>query len=257
MSTPMSPMTTSQRRTRQIGRDLFDRIGRGPSPWERAWWDDRLMDLTLGDPRGQGPALPVHRRPARAARPTEVGPAATWPSTWTRPGDRVPWWLRLAVGAGPERARSGDRLLARGSRAAATHMARRFIAGETPDEALATVRGLRRQRLAFTADLLGEAVISEPEADAYQQTCLDLLRGLAGPLAAEPEIPQIDRDDRGPDPAGQPLAQADQPDRPVRRPPRRGDRRPRRASGSGRSSGRPASSGRTSTSTWSSTPTRT
>ena len=80
-------------------------------------------------------------------------------------------------------------------------MAHRFIAGETPTEALATVRGLRRQRLAFTADLLGEAVISEAEAEAYQQTCLDLLRGLAGPLAAEPEIPQIDRDDHRPDPA--------------------------------------------------------
>src|SRR5262249_7780912 len=43
-------------------------------------------------------------------------------------------------------------------------------------------------------------VISEAEADAYQATCLDLLRGLAPTLAAEPEVPQIDRDDRGPIP---------------------------------------------------------
>ena len=79
-------------------------------------------------------------------------------------------------------------------------MARRFIAGATPDEALQTVLKLRRGRLAFTADLLGEAVISEAEAEAYQQTCLDLLRGLSGPLAVAPEVPQIDRDDRGPIP---------------------------------------------------------
>src|SRR5262249_32371270 len=61
-------------------------------------------------------------------------------------------------------------------------------------------KDLRRRRLAFTADLLGEAVISEAEADAYQQTCLNLLRGLAAALAAEPEIPQIDRDHAGPIP---------------------------------------------------------
>ena len=43
-----------------------------------------------------------------------------------------------------------------------------------PDEALQTVLALRRRKLAFTADLLGEAVISEAEADLYQQTCLAL-----------------------------------------------------------------------------------
>ena len=79
-------------------------------------------------------------------------------------------------------------------------MARKFIAGSTPDEAFQTVLKLRNRRLAFTADLLGEAVISEAEADVYQQTCLDLIRGLAGPLAAEPEDPLIDRDHDGPIP---------------------------------------------------------
>ena len=59
----------------------------------------------------------------------------------------------------------GARGLAGMARFAATHMAHRFIAGSTPDEALQTVLELRRQRLAFTADLLGEAVISEAEAD--------------------------------------------------------------------------------------------
>src|SRR5438445_13546641 len=37
-------------RTREIGRALFAEVGRGPSPRDRAWWDDRLMDLTMGDP---------------------------------------------------------------------------------------------------------------------------------------------------------------------------------------------------------------
>ncbi|HEX4613004.1 MAG TPA: proline dehydrogenase family protein, partial [Urbifossiella sp.] len=114
-------------------------------------------------------------------------------------GDRVPWWLRLPVDLAPA-GTAGAGALSRLARGSASHMARRFIAGETPGQALATVRRLRRQNLAFTADLLGEAIISEAEAEAYRKTCLDLLRGLAGPLADEPEIPQIDRDDRGPIP---------------------------------------------------------
>ena len=59
---------------------------------------------------------------------------------------------------------------------------------------------LRGRRLAFTADLLGEAVISEAEADLYQETCLALIRGLDGPLKAAAEIPLIDRDQHGPMP---------------------------------------------------------
>ena len=40
-----------ERRTREIGRELFERIGRGPKPWHRAWWDDRVMNWTLSDPQ--------------------------------------------------------------------------------------------------------------------------------------------------------------------------------------------------------------
>ena len=114
-------------------------------------------------------------------------------------GENVPWWLRLSVSMaepGTER----EELLAWAARLAAQVMARKFIAGATPGEATTTVLRLRARKLAFTADLLGEAVISEAEADVYQQTCLDLLRGLAGPLQAAPEVPLIDRDQDGPIP---------------------------------------------------------
>ncbi len=186
-----------ERRTQRIGRDMFERVGRGPSPLERVWWDDRMMGLTVGqaDVKVQlfrfVDAMPVLRTTEAVRRHFEeyLGEA----------GSQVPWWMRLAIAASPPGS-PGARFLAEFSRFAATHMARRFIAGENPVEALATVRKLRREGLAFTADLLGEAVISEHEADVYQQTCLDLLRGLSGPLGAGPEIPQIDRDDLGPIP---------------------------------------------------------
>lgn len=186
-----------ERRTREIGRELFERIGRGPSFWQRDWWDDHLMNLTLSDPEVRVqlfrfidvmPSLSDDRA-VRRHLAEYLGEA----------GDRVPWWLRAAVWLSPP-GTPGSRILAASARFAARHMARRFIAGETPDEALSTVLRLRKEQLAFTADLLGEAVISEHEASRYLQTCLDLIRGLAATLQSAPEIPRIDRDDRGPIP---------------------------------------------------------
>jgi RHH-type proline utilization regulon transcriptional repressor/proline dehydrogenase/delta 1-pyrroline-5-carboxylate dehydrogenase len=184
-----------ERRTQEIGRDLFARIGRGPSPRDRAWWDDQVMNLTMSDPDVRVQLFRfIDAMPAlRGVEPVR-GHLAEY---LAEAGDRVPWWLKLAVELAPAGS-VGERILASFSRFAATHMARRFIAGENPTEALATVRSLRREGVAFTADLLGEAVISEPEAEVYQKTCMDLLQGLAGPLSAEPENPRIDRDEHGP-----------------------------------------------------------
>jgi RHH-type proline utilization regulon transcriptional repressor/proline dehydrogenase/delta 1-pyrroline-5-carboxylate dehydrogenase len=187
-----------ERRTREIGRELFARIGRGPSPLDRAWWDDRLMALTMGD----------HRVKVELFRFIDSLPALKAPGSVRRhlreyldeAGDLVPATIRVPLALLPGGA-AGDRLVDGLARSATTRMARRFIAGANPAEALRTVRDLRRRRLAFTADLLGEAVISEAEADTYRETCLEMLRGLAAPLAGEPEIPRIDRDHDGPIPA--------------------------------------------------------
>ncbi|HWE36922.1 MAG TPA: L-glutamate gamma-semialdehyde dehydrogenase [Isosphaeraceae bacterium] len=184
-------------RALEIGRALFEAIGRGPSPWKRAWWDDRLMDLTMGDPAVKVQlfrfidALPTLREDEAVRR--HLG------EYLDEANGHVPAVLRAPLAIAPG-GPLGARVLAGLARSAATRMARRFIAGSTPAEAFRTVKRLRGRGLAFTADLLGEAIISEAEADAYQQTCLDLVRGLAGPLAREPEIPRIDRDDRGPIP---------------------------------------------------------
>ncbi len=58
-------------------------------------------------------------------------------------------------------------------------MARQFIAGRNPDDVMATLRKRRAQKIGFTVDLLGEAVVSEAEADEYAARYLDLLEKLA------------------------------------------------------------------------------
>ena len=184
-------------RTLAIGRELFTDIGRGPSILNRGWWDDRMMGLTLTDPAVKIQLFRfIDALPALTTPEAVVGHLAEYVH---QVGDGVPRWLRAAVDLAPARTFRGE-ILAAAARSGAGHMARRFIAGSTPTEAFRAVHALRRRGLAFTADLLGEAVISEAEADAYQATCLGLLRGLAGPLELEPEVPQIDRDDLGPIP---------------------------------------------------------
>jgi RHH-type proline utilization regulon transcriptional repressor/proline dehydrogenase/delta 1-pyrroline-5-carboxylate dehydrogenase len=57
--------------------------------------------------------------------------------------------------------------------------ARQFIAGRNPDEVITTLRKRRAQKIGFTVDVLGEAVVSEAEADEYAGRYADLLEKLA------------------------------------------------------------------------------
>jgi RHH-type proline utilization regulon transcriptional repressor/proline dehydrogenase/delta 1-pyrroline-5-carboxylate dehydrogenase len=58
-------------------------------------------------------------------------------------------------------------------------MARQFVAGRNCEDVMKTLRKRRAQKIGFTVDLLGEAVLSEKEADEYAARCLDLLECLA------------------------------------------------------------------------------
>ena len=95
--------------------------------------------------------------------------------------------MKLGVDLAPVGTIRGN-LLAWLARTSATYMAHRFIAGSTPSEAFETVKTLRQRGVGFTADLLGESVISDHEAEAYQATCIDLV-----PWARPPDWPRCRR----------------------------------------------------------------
>ena len=66
-------------------------------------------------------------------------------------------------------------------------MARQFIAGRNPDDVMKTLRKKRRQKIGFTVDLLGEAVVSEEEAndtarDAWNCSSISPAKREAGPI---------------------------------------------------------------------------
>jgi RHH-type proline utilization regulon transcriptional repressor/proline dehydrogenase/delta 1-pyrroline-5-carboxylate dehydrogenase len=182
-------------RIREIGRDLIAAEQGGPRPWNRAWWDDRLMSVAMADPATK----------VQLFRFVDALPALHGPDTIRRhlieyldeAGDDVPGLIRKPLDWLPDGPRF-DRLLAWTARKGAHHMASRFIAGDSAQHVLPAILRMRHNHRAFTVDMLGEAILSDPEADAYQAECLRLLDGLTRGLEAEPTIPQIDRDDRGP-----------------------------------------------------------
>lgn len=79
-----------------------------------------------------------------------------------------------------------------------SQMAKMFITGESPQDALGKIQKSRDKSLAFTADLLGEATLSETEAQEYQRRYMDLIKTLSENESSWKTNDLIDTDDRGP-----------------------------------------------------------
>lgn len=182
--------------TRAFGSELFSRLdGRGALPFSPAWLDDRLMAWTMADEAVKLQlfrfidVLPMLRDAEAIGRHLR--------EYFEEAGQALPQWARLGLRWLPQHGLA-VRILAWAARLNATRLAHRFIAGTNLDEALAAIACLRRRKLAFTVDLLGEATITEAEAIQHQQEYIHLIKGLSGPVAAFPPVNLIDRDPSGP-----------------------------------------------------------
>jgi RHH-type proline utilization regulon transcriptional repressor/proline dehydrogenase/delta 1-pyrroline-5-carboxylate dehydrogenase len=182
--------------TRRYGREIFARVGSAtPVPFSPAWLDDKLMGWTMGDEAVKlqlfrfVDVLPQLRSPADITRHLR--------EYFGEAGESLPGWITTALRWLPAGGALG-RLLAWAARFSATRLARKFIAGSNIPEALEAIAQQRRRNLAFTVDLLGEATITEVEAEKAQQEYLELITGLSQTVNSWPERPLIDRDEAGP-----------------------------------------------------------
>lgn len=184
--------------THQLGNEIWNHLSRRrPSVFERRWWDDRILGAAMADESLKVqmfrfvdvlPRLKTHRDVTKHLQ-----------EYFLEVKEHLPFAIEM-VRFGVEHLSPDSvlsRALAYNARGNAARMARRFIAGSNVDEVLASVTGLRKQGFAFTLDLLGEAVISESEAEAYQKSYLDLMDGLAPVVNAWPENAQTDYDHEG------------------------------------------------------------
>ncbi|MGH7960991.1 MAG: L-glutamate gamma-semialdehyde dehydrogenase, partial [Candidatus Binatia bacterium] len=159
-----------EQQTQAIGREIFARLTtESPSVFQFAWWDEKILDWCMRDDTLKVqmfrfidvlPMLKSGEQVARHLQEYFLDHSELFPLA-------AQWGLHLA-----SHSSATARAVALAVRRNATRMAQRFIAGATPTEALIAIRKLRRQRLAFTLDLLGEATLSEEEAAAYQQRYL-------------------------------------------------------------------------------------
>ena len=94
--------------------------------------------------------------------------------------------------------RAGRTALGAAAAAGVRHMAHRFIVGESPRAALGTLRELWKDGVASSVDLLGEATVTQAEAQRYAARCSEALDTLAAASRDWPERPALERDGAGP-----------------------------------------------------------
>lgn len=184
-----------EQRTQEIGEDLFGRLNhRSPSIFHGRWWEDRLMNWAMDDEAVKVQmfrfvdVLPMLRDHTAIAQHLE--------EYFEDVKSHLPWAARIGLDLSTSNSIL-SRALAYNARTNAARMARRFIAGETPSEVLQSVRQLRKNSVAFTLDLLGEAIISDVEADRYQQSYIDLIAGMSDKVDKWSGMPLLDQDHNG------------------------------------------------------------
>ena len=94
--------------------------------------------------------------------------------------------------------RAGRTALGAAAARGVKHMAHRFIVGESPKEALGVFRDLWKDGVASSVDLLGEATVTQGEAQRYAERCDEALATLVESMRGWPARPHLETDSFGP-----------------------------------------------------------
>ena len=167
-------MRSLQSDIEQRGTRIFELVDKHPERlFSKAGFYQRLMALSMHDERFKTQlfrfvaVLPSLRRSSEIIQHLE--------EYFSDSGDG----FSPLVGMGVRVARLAPWISAPVLRWNVSEMARQFIAGRNSGEIIATLRKRRAQKIGFTVDVLGEAVVSEAEADEYAAIYGDLLEKLA------------------------------------------------------------------------------
>ena len=184
-------------RVQQIGRELFERVARDRQAfysadrwtaalfaWSLAHEDAKLQLFRFVDVL---PALDTDRDLVRHLREYFEGRDAPYAAL-----------LQTALGIARVAGRLGDAVVGVMLRETVRRLARRFVAGSTPAEARRAALDARRAGQAFTLDVLGEACLSDAEADAYEARYVELVDTLGREAPHWPAAPRLDAASWGP-----------------------------------------------------------
>ena len=161
-----------EERVQATGRRLYQLVeGESPTLFQKQYWMGKVLDWCMRDEAFKVEmfrfidVFPCLSRPESIARHLQ--------EYFGRPELRLPsalqWGIKFVSPTS-----IAARVVAKGFTDNITSMATQFILGSNPDEALPALERLRSLGIAFTADLLGEAVVSEKEAEEYFERYIEL-----------------------------------------------------------------------------------
>ena len=196
LSAAMETQTTGlESAIHRIGQELAERsTGSAPTLFNRRWWSDTLLDWCMKDERFKVhlfhfiDVLPSLRDDAQIAALVDE-----YFDDKQVLGTALQWGLR-AISA----TELGARLSAASLRRRIYQMAKTFIAGADTASALPVLSQLWKDGRGCSVDLLGEATVTEQEADHYRDRCLDALALLGKEAATWSPNLLLERDHLGP-----------------------------------------------------------
>ncbi len=182
----------AEARTRELGLELLEGArGHKTGLLSARFYSDKLMDWSMKDR-----AFKV-----QLFRFVDAFPVLTTPEMvhehlmdyLTQPGVKTPPGMDLALKAGGVAKALATRTISSQIKS----MASNFIAGVDASDALPGLRSLWKDGIAFSVDLLGEACLSEVEADMYRGKYLDLVENLHTEASKWPANERLERDHIG------------------------------------------------------------
>lgn len=158
------------------GKELFTIIGNEkPSVFNKDWWTGKVIDWSMSNEDFK----------VQLFRFIDVLPYLTTEEMLNRhireyfgQSQNAPAVLRWGAKSAGMGGRLGIQVLGRTIRKNLENMALQFIIGGDVPETVANLGELRQKGFAFTLDILGEATVSEKEADLYVENYMSLLQGL-------------------------------------------------------------------------------
>lgn len=171
-------MTSVEDLTQSLGRELFTLVRKETGPIIRPfWWKEKAIMWFARDDNLRTQMLrfvdvfPVLQTTAERNQHMREYLIQGLP--------RVPPLFRIADAL--SRFPIGANIVASVAEWGVKTIGQHFIVGPTPEEVLIAIRKLQKEGASYTLDVLGEAVISESEADKYMQKYISLIEQLSSP----------------------------------------------------------------------------
>ena len=181
----------SDKRIKKLGKEIFKRMrGEKPSVFKKDWWSGKMMDWSMKDEAFKVemfrfvdvfPTLKDHVQVAEHLQEYFCQPDQDFPATfqWGLSKVKPDSWVAKKAAGQIEKQITG--------------MAEKFIAGQDAAEAMGQLRQMWDSGMCFTLDLLGEATVSEDEAQQYFERYDEILDTLIETTAHWPENSQLEQ----------------------------------------------------------------